>query len=333
MRQSLLVLLSRSVDYAGMFPPAALSFGQAVDRYLAALAGSERFLLARFVCPAGSLGGVEALRPSPGAPPTVVAVLGPTGDRLEELRERTLQVGQAMQPWLGGGALAIDQYEVALPRSVVEGGADAVAEAARAVSESLQTPRRLLVALEVPLAGSPPALVGQAVEGIAKANQQSPITPVCLKLRCGGNTAAAVPSPAELAHALIAARDNGVLVKATQGLHHAFRHWDAQLGTAATHLAGTLSLRQTAALMSRLDYYIGVDTGPTHIMGALGRPMMSFYHPSSPAHLLQPLQHPALAAVDHPLAGQVGPEAPMAGLTVDSVWTKLEPALAGLRAR
>jgi len=233
MRQSLLVLLSRSVDYAGMFPPAALSFGQAVDRYLAALAGSERFLLARFVCPAGSLGGVEALRPSPGAPPTVVAVLGPTGDRLEELRERTLQVGQAMQPWLGGGALAIDQYEVALPRSVVEGGADAVAEAARAVSESLQTPRRLLVALEVPLAGSPPALVGQAVEGIAKANQQSPITPVCLKLRCGGNTAAAVPSPAELAHALIAARDNGVLVKATQGLHHAFRHWDAQLGTAA----------------------------------------------------------------------------------------------------
>ena len=107
----------------------------------------------------------------------------------------------------------------------------------------------------------------------------------------------------------------------------------AQLGTAATHLAGTLSLRQTAALMSRLDYYIGVDTGPTHIMGALGRPMMSFYHPSSPAHLLQPLQHPALAAVDHPLAGQVGPEAPMAGLTVDSVWTKLEPALAGLRAR
>lgn len=106
----------------------------------------------------------------------------------------------------------------------------------------------------------------------------------------------------------------------------------AQLGSAATHFAGTLSLRQTAALMNCLDYYIGVDTGPTHIMGALGRPMMAFYHPSSPAHMLQPLQHPALTAVDHPLAGLVGPEASMAGLTVESVWAQLEPALATLKA-
>lgn len=106
----------------------------------------------------------------------------------------------------------------------------------------------------------------------------------------------------------------------------------AQLGSAATHFAGTLSLRQTAALMNCLDYYIGVDTGPTHIMGALGRPMMAFYHPSSPAHMLQPLQHPALTAVDHPLAGLVGPEASMDGLTVESVWAQLEPALATLKA-
>ncbi len=105
-----------------------------------------------------------------------------------------------------------------------------------------------------------------------------------------------------------------------------------QLGDAATHFAGTLSLRQTAALMNCLDYYIGVDTGPTHIMGALGRPMMAFYHPSSPAYMLQPLQHPALTAVDHPLAGQVGPEASMAGLSVDTVWAQLEPALATLKA-
>lgn len=104
------------------------------------------------------------------------------------------------------------------------------------------------------------------------------------------------------------------------------------LGKCATHLAGSLSLRQTAALMNCLDYYVGVDTGPTHIMGALSKPMMAFYHPSSPSHFLKPLQHPALTAVDHPLAGQVGPEASMAGLTVDSVWEQLKPALANLKA-
>lgn len=106
-----------------------------------------------------------------------------------------------------------------------------------------------------------------------------------------------------------------------------------KLGASATHFAGMLSLRQTAALMNCLDYYIGVDTGPTHIMGSLGLPMMVCYHPSSPAHMFKPLQHPALMAVDHPLAGQVGPEASMADLSVDSVWERLEPVLATLRAR
>lgn len=106
-----------------------------------------------------------------------------------------------------------------------------------------------------------------------------------------------------------------------------------QLGGRSTHLAGVLSLRQTAALMNMLDYYIGVDTGPTHIMGALHRPMMSMYHPSSPSEFLAPLNHPALTVIDHPSAGLVGPEASMAELTVDAVWSKLLPDLELLPAR
>src|SRR5262245_59781989 len=59
----------------------------------------------------------------------------------------------------------------------------------------------------------------------------------------------------------------------------------------STHYAGRLSLRQTAALMNQLDLYIGVDTGPTHIMGALHRPMVALYHGYSPSSLLAPLDH------------------------------------------
>lgn len=105
-----------------------------------------------------------------------------------------------------------------------------------------------------------------------------------------------------------------------------------QLGEHATHLAGELSLRQTAALMQCLDYYIGVDTGPTHIMGALHKPMMAFYHPYSPSSNLMPLDHPALTVVDHPQAGQVGPESSMAGISVESVWALLAPELKKLKA-
>ncbi len=67
--------------------------------------------------------------------------------------------------------------------------------------------------------------------------------------------------------------------------------------------AGRVSLRQSAALMSELDLYVGVDTGPTHIAGALALPMVALYHSAYPGRNLAPLQHPACVIIEHPLTG------------------------------
>jgi len=97
----------------------------------------------------------------------------------------------------------------------------------------------------------------------------------------------------------------------------------------ASAFAGKLTLRQSAALMSRLDLYIGVDTGPTHIMGALEPPMIALYHCYSPSWLLAPLERPACYVVDHPCAREYcTPETPMAEIAVDTVWEKVLEALA-----
>lgn len=107
------------------------------------------------------------------------------------------------------------------------------------------------------------------------------------------------------------------------------RFLHAHLADCATHLAGSLSLRQTAAIMGKLDLYIGIDTGPTHIMGALHRPMVVLYHPYSPSRMLAPLDHPCLHAVDHPrVAETCGPETSMEEVSVDMVWTQVQQALA-----
>jgi heptosyltransferase-3 len=100
-----------------------------------------------------------------------------------------------------------------------------------------------------------------------------------------------------------------------------------ELGSAATLCAGRLSLRETAALMNRVDLYVGVDTGPTHLMGALQRPMVALYHGYSPSRVLAPLDHPCLYAIDHPLADRCTPEAEMADISVDRVWAALQQAL------
>lgn len=101
-----------------------------------------------------------------------------------------------------------------------------------------------------------------------------------------------------------------------------------RLGTAATLHAGQLTLRQTAALMNELDLYIGVDTGPTHIMGALHRPMIALYHSHAPSRRLRPLEHPCAYIIDHPTPeAEASPETPMADISVDRVWGVVEQAL------
>ena len=50
------------------------------------------------------------------------------------------------------------------------------------------------------------------------------------------------------------------------------------LGRNVVSAAGALDLRETAALIAQLHLYIGVDTGPTHLAGALGVPMVALYH-------------------------------------------------------
>ncbi|MEO8101648.1 MAG: glycosyltransferase family 9 protein [Betaproteobacteria bacterium] len=103
----------------------------------------------------------------------------------------------------------------------------------------------------------------------------------------------------------------------------------AQLSGHATSYAG-LPLRETAAVMSRNDLYIGVDTGPTHMFSALQKPMVVLYHPALPSARFRPLQHAALYAIDHPRAGQDADEAiPIGEIGVDTVFAEVLDALAG----
>lgn len=81
----------------------------------------------------------------------------------------------------------------------------------------------------------------------------------------------------------------------------AARHADAvenALPGRVSIAAGRLALRDSAALMQCLDLYIGVDTGPTHIAGALQVPMIGLYHSQYPGRNLQPLDHPCCTVLE-----------------------------------
>jgi len=101
------------------------------------------------------------------------------------------------------------------------------------------------------------------------------------------------------------------------------------LGSRLTTYAGKLELRETAALMSRLDLYVGVDTGPTHIAGGLRLPMVALYHCLHPGSLLAPPDHPGLAVVEHPAHGAPActERTALSEISVDRVWREVAPRL------
>ena len=71
MKASLRALLSGAIDYAGLFPPAALPLEEAFRNYTRYCAGPDGWMLGRFLCPASRLGELRALVQR-SAPPDLV---------------------------------------------------------------------------------------------------------------------------------------------------------------------------------------------------------------------------------------------------------------------
>lgn len=103
-----------------------------------------------------------------------------------------------------------------------------------------------------------------------------------------------------------------------------------RLGSRASLFAGQLSLRETTALMGLTDCYVGIDTGPTHLMSTWDIPMVAMYHCLSSAAHTGPLDHPLAYLIDHPATGseRCGETSAMAEISVDAVLAQVERALA-----
>jgi hypothetical protein len=186
------------IDYAGLFPPAALPLEQAlvdVERYART---PERWVLGRFILPLEQLAGVQAwLEASPSAARTWgLSLLADAADPVERTIEIVSHFAERLQP-LG---VRIEALEF--------GGADAdaVARVGRLV----------------------PAWFDRFIEvrpGAAGLRLLDPIRAAgCFaKVRTGGVTADRFPTASDLATFIAACAERSLPFKATAGLHHPLR--------------------------------------------------------------------------------------------------------------
>jgi hypothetical protein len=230
-------LLAGLVDYAGLFPPAALPMGEAAVNYANYRRGAHRAMLGRFVVPAARLGELGAAVGAMGQGAHHAVSLD--GERLGPWRIAAL-ASAAEGDLVAGfnekhrGRLAIDTIETKaedLP---------GIWRAAAAFDKSFT------VYVEIPVEEDPSPLVQELATRGMRA-----------KIRTGGVTTGAFPAPAAVLRFLSVCAHHGVPIKATAGLHHPLRGeypltyaTDAERGT----MYGFLNVFLAAALL-----YDGVE--------------------------------------------------------------------------
>lgn len=213
MKEPLRRLLAGVFDYAGLFPPAALTIEDATREYSSLRAGADAWLLGRFVCPINWLPDLLPLLPEAqeGWPVTVL------GTSLEGFKQDLAAV-ERFESKAQGRAMVLGYEVKAQPDEVNRGALKHVANSS-------------FDDAYIELPWSEASL--DAMQLIAEAG------PVGVKARTGGLDAAAFPSAAELAAFLQEAINLDLRFKLTAGLHQPLRHGDAEIGA---HHHGFLSV-------------------------------------------------------------------------------------------
>lgn len=75
----------------------------------------------------------------------------------------------------------------------------------------------------------------------------------------------------------------------------------AVMGERMAQAVDRLSIRESGAIMSCLDLYIGIDTGPSHVAAGIGIPMVCLFHCARRGPLvLSPVKPEAVTMIEHP---------------------------------
>lgn len=264
---SLRTLLTDLVDYAGLFPPASLSMAHAAEAYKRALVSEDEWMLGRFICPVSRLGEFEK----------AAGLLLPGTQATSGYREAgqgdAWRLSVTLDTPLGTALDAIDAFNQL--HATPEGGLAVI----DAIEMKVSTGDEIDAALdEVPEDVFPffEITASQDCRGLIAALAGEA---AAAKIRMGGVTPQAFPTPSEVVAFLGACAAAEVPFKATAGLHHPIRgpyRLTYEPGSATCPMYGFLNVFLAAALVriKRVDAGVAeallVEEDPAEIRFADG---------------------------------------------------------------
>jgi hypothetical protein len=217
---SLQTVLARSIDYAGLFPPAELSLETALVNYREYLEADDAWMLSGFVLPTGKFSAAADFSGQFDRKyPLRISALGAKSDSASDFRDKVSAAVAAIRQLResNGQEILVSQLEIALPPACNSESLDFI--------QSVTNELGLRVFCEAPAAEAE-----RVIDRLAGTNAAGRGL-LGFKLRTGGVTADAFPTSAEIARALVAAARTRVPIKFTAGLHHPVRQFRDEVKT------------------------------------------------------------------------------------------------------
>ncbi|MBD3166124.1 hypothetical protein GF324_05980 [bacterium] len=278
MHDSVRALLTGIMDYAGLFPPAKLSMEDAIQNYARYRKGEYAWMLDRFICPVSRLHELDAHAGLfEEQPPFRFSLLPRKADSGPQFVEMVREDVDTINRFLDSckGLVEVDVLELKLPDNVTIQADPAAIEALVTSTSDLmgsldvQTVRPFF---EASFTGSWEKNLDAVINGIAIHNEalsDSKVMPAGFKLRCGGVEPEAFPSAEQVAQVVSTARNHKVLMKATAGLHHPFRHDNEQMSVKEHgffNLIGAVLIAYGKSIALREIKYIIADENRKHFL-------------------------------------------------------------------
>jgi hypothetical protein len=216
---SLQALLTRSIDYAGMFPPCSLGLEAALRNQARYLRSDDAWMLNAFVLPVAQFNSAkQVLGEFDPSHPLRVSALGPKTENAAAFDDAFAEVEEAIRLLARHNVdlVSVDQLEMGLPNDV---------------DLSLLKEARSMIG-DLPAFWEAPAdRAKETITLLAELNSEMDEPTFGFKLRTGGVTADAFPTSAQIARALVVPATHQVPIKFTAGLHHPLRQYREEVQT------------------------------------------------------------------------------------------------------
>ncbi|MBA2586384.1 MAG: hypothetical protein H0U99_07860 [Chthoniobacterales bacterium] len=239
---ALRALLARSIDYAGLFPPADLALEPALRNHAQYVRTPEAWMLGAFILPIAKFEeAFSDLSQFSVEHPLRVSALGSKTASASEFAEALGTAQKAIAQCNGRHkpVASITQLEMPLPAEMRANVFDSIA----AFSQGSQ----LATFWEAPAASAE-----ETIALLAQNNTSRGAAVAGFKLRTGGVIFSAFPSSTEIAQVLVAAAaKHRVPIKFTAGLHHPVRQFHPSV---QTRMHGFLNVLGAGVLAAEHDW-------------------------------------------------------------------------------